>query len=439
MTMDTTMTTCQQNCLDAATALAAAGKYDSALEMLRGVTSPDLALPASMLRAKVHAQLSEYADAQREWENALSAAPDNDEAQRGLRLTKRLGAAGRSRLLLRARLHYGALIALVVVLIVALAWVITSDPAAGTGSDTAQWLALRNRELQATLELAETMQTSIAAADTRNREASRRFHAALEAAGDTNASLARQIGAESDAIRHLGERLDAIDARQADVRQEQDLLAKNLADQTVAVTSLTQSREQLPGLVEKHVGNALDAHARECAGLLAQISQQVVQLEEKADGQVQTITEGLRTLEGDRDAMARELALMRESLSATRDDLGDLGRALSRETADLKGSLRYVLTTLAPEGGETYPERLQRLQNHTDQLRSELQMTGSGGIPGLASLMRCIRTAKLRAAETDLRMLEDAYEEDVAPWRRAMEAVEPSPGFREERPPAVEE
>ena len=434
--MDAALKASQQRCLNAAAALAAAGKYDSALEMLRGVTLAELALPASVLRAKVHAQISEYDDAEREWQNALAVDPGNEGAQQGLRLTRRLRQAGPSRLLLRARLHYGVLVVLVVGLAGMLAYALAYAPGA---SDDAERMALRAQELHTMQQFADAIQTSIAAADRRNEQAAARLQAALEALAQTHAALASRVDAESTAVNGLSDRLDAAEANQA---ERAGHLAKQLTACSKRLGKLAALSDESDAAARTRGDAAAQAAAananavlnlqRDVKALFGKLEDRLAALQERVDAQAEENRETQRQLAGRLKASAVTRGALQDSFRSTRSDLdglanalGHTARALSEDTANLKVGLGYVLTTLTPEGAQSYPARIEQLRKKARDLRSALQALG--GTPQLDPLERWILADILRTTESRLRKLEEAYRREVIPWRQAMEAVSPPP------------
>jgi flagellar motor protein MotB len=145
-----------QTVLQAATQLAAAGKYAAATALLN-TAGPDADLVERLLlRAKIAAQQQCYHESITHWQQALTLEPANETAQQGLARAQELHGRRGRRFYLRANLYYALLLAVIGGLAVALFLVLLR----GSGSASSEIAALRaaqEQNLQLTRQLSETL------------------------------------------------------------------------------------------------------------------------------------------------------------------------------------------------------------------------------------------------------------------------------------------
>lgn len=414
MTDNAEIKSCQQSCFDSATALASAGKYESALTMLESVTLPELALPVSLLRAKVYAQLSDHEKARHEWDNALAIDPENKEALRGIRLSKRLCQAGRSRFLLQARLYYGILLAIITILVIALVYPTRDTPADDPANQREEWLALRRKELQTRHDFIEAMQTGFVTLDS-NRDinsANKKILEKLQEISQKNNSLAQQLrslGNQAERQEHMVNKIEELATLIQETTIATEKTEKTLTNKLADIeTTLKIQQSEINRLAEQQT----DLHNLTEKQLRKQSEQQIESLQVVAEAQAQAINKTNQKLAENRTYMSTQFE--------------KLETEFSEKTAGLEEAHTYVLNLLSPKGLKIYPARIDELQDRIENLQEKMPPADSRSIPLVTSLTRSIRNARLKSAKEKLQENEEAFKDEVIPWLSAIEAVDAS-------------
>jgi tetratricopeptide (TPR) repeat protein len=148
--------------LNRAHALARAGELDEAARLLDSLEPTVAALD---LRARIHAQQGQLAEADKCWARVLVLAPEDKDAQAGRATVARIVGGGRARPLVNAGRAAVAAAVVGVVVVGGVAWIAGSgqpEPAASSSSDS---------RLQAEVHRAEGLEQRLAAQDAERKAA----------------------------------------------------------------------------------------------------------------------------------------------------------------------------------------------------------------------------------------------------------------------------
>lgn len=224
--------------LRTANQMAAAGKYQAAIDTLEGVNGAEHSVAKSLLLAKISAQQGQYDQAEQHWQRVLEQSPQHPEAMAGLAELHRVGRGSAAFLTARGNLVHALSLGIIVVLLVA--W-------------GASWIrgGARLRELQTACEQQQEL--------TRDVSQSLGTAVATINARDTDVAQAtqRELAALSVVIQSQAQQ-SALSAEETDRRLRkfaEDLASANAAAQErhktmqASITSLTD------GLREMKAGN----------------------------------------------------------------------------------------------------------------------------------------------------------------------------------------